>query len=122
MNIIPYVIVSNEDGTQRRQDAKALRLLCAFASLRAFFSVHSYRMLHFYRTLTLSKAFNALKVYLSFHLSRLLQKPVLWGYPVALSVEPTTSCNLRCPECPSGLRAFHRPTGMLDKEFFKKVL
>ena len=34
--------------------------------------------------------------------------------PTSLSIEPTTSCNLRCPECPSGLRAFTRPTGMLD--------
>jgi MoaA/NifB/PqqE/SkfB family radical SAM enzyme len=34
--------------------------------------------------------------------------------PASLSIEPTTSCNLRCPECPSGLRAFTRPTGMLD--------
>lgn len=33
--------------------------------------------------------------------------------PMSLSIEPTTSCNLRCPECPSGLRSFTRPTGML---------
>jgi len=33
--------------------------------------------------------------------------------PSSLSIEPTTSCNLRCPECPSGLRSFTRPTGML---------
>ena len=34
--------------------------------------------------------------------------------PSTLSIEPTTSCNLRCPECLSGLRAFQRPTGMLN--------
>lgn len=34
--------------------------------------------------------------------------------PTSLSIEPTTSCNLRCPECPSGLRSFTRPTGMLN--------
>jgi len=44
------------------------------------------------------------------------------GMPVAMSFEPTTSCNLRCPECPSGLRAFTRPTGMLDPDFFKSVI
>ncbi len=37
-------------------------------------------------------------------------------------MEPTTSCNLRCPECPSGLRAFSRPTGMLQPDFFEKVV
>jgi radical SAM protein with 4Fe4S-binding SPASM domain len=29
---------------------------------------------------------------------------------------------LRCPECPSGLRAFTRPTGMLQPELFRKVM
>lgn len=42
--------------------------------------------------------------------------------PISISIEPTTSCNLRCPECPSGLRQFTRPTGMLDPEFFKKII
>lgn len=42
--------------------------------------------------------------------------------PVSISVEPTTSCNLRCPECPSGLRSFTRPTGMLDQQFFKNTI
>jgi MoaA/NifB/PqqE/SkfB family radical SAM enzyme len=43
---------------------------------------------------------------------------------MALSVEPTTSCNLRCPEknAPSGLRAFTRPTGMLDKNLFQSIV
>lgn len=44
------------------------------------------------------------------------------GMPVSISVEPTTSCNLRCPECPSGLRQFSRPTGMLEEDFFKKLI
>ena len=34
--------------------------------------------------------------------------------PMSLSIEPTTSCNLRCPECPSGLRSFTRNTGHTD--------
>lgn len=40
------------------------------------------------------------------------------GLPIAVSFEPTTSCNLRCPQCPSGLRSFSRDTGMLDKNLF----
>lgn len=39
--------------------------------------------------------------------------------PAKLGFEPTTHCNLRCPECVSGLRAFTRPTGMLDTPAFK---
>jgi len=65
---------------------------------------------------------NAAKVLSSYYYSRFSGKPVLWGLPIALSFEPTTSCNLRCPECPSGLRSFTRPTGMLEADFFKKVI
>ncbi|MDE0979679.1 MAG: hypothetical protein OSA78_06775, partial [Flavobacteriales bacterium] len=42
--------------------------------------------------------------------------------PMSLSIEPTTSCNLRCPECPSGLRSFSRPTGMLEPEQLDRLL
>lgn len=49
-------------------------------------------------------------------------RQVLWGMPTTLSIEPTTSCNLRCPECPSGLRSFSRPTGMLQDQLFEKVI
>ena len=41
---------------------------------------------------------------------------------MTVSFEPTTACNLRCPECPSGLRAFSRPTGNLKQDFFRKSL
>lgn len=74
------------------------------------------------RYLTLGKVLNYVQLYLSFHLSRLLQKPILWGMPTTLSVEPTTSCNLRCPECPSGLRSFTRPTGMLQNDLYESVI
>jgi radical SAM protein with 4Fe4S-binding SPASM domain len=72
--------------------------------------------------LTLRKVWNGIKVLSSFYISRVFNKPVQWGYPVSISFEPTTSCNLRCPECPSGLRAFTRPTGMLQKDFFSKTI
>ena len=72
--------------------------------------------------LTLRKTWNAGKVLSSFYISKWTGKAVQWGYPVSISFEPTTSCNLRCPECPSGLRAFTRPTGMLENNFFKTTI
>lgn len=72
--------------------------------------------------LTAKKLWNGIKVFSSFQLNRLRKKPVQWGYPVSISFEPTTSCNLRCPECPSGLRQFTRPTGMLQKNFFRETI
>lgn len=72
--------------------------------------------------LTVRKAANFSKVISSYYLSRLTGKAQHNGMPVSISVEPTTSCNLRCPECPSGLRAFSRPTGMLQPEFYKRLI
>jgi len=72
--------------------------------------------------LTLRRTWNAGKVLSSFYFSKWTRKPVQWGYPVSLSFEPTTSCNLRCPECPSGLRSFTRPTGMLENNFFRNTI
>lgn len=72
--------------------------------------------------LTLRRIWNALLVYFSFQLTRISGKPIQWGLPLSISFEPTTSCNLRCPECPSGLRAFTRPTGMLHSDFFSKTI
>jgi hypothetical protein len=71
---------------------------------------------------TPTRAWNAMKVWSSYRLSRMIGKPVQWGYPISVSIEPTTSCNLRCPECPSGLRAFTRPTGMLKRTSFDAPL
>ncbi|NPA34931.1 MAG: radical SAM protein [Chlorobi bacterium] len=58
----------------------------------------------------------------SYHLSRLLKRNFIWGLPVAMSIEPTTYCNLRCPQCPSGLRSFTRPTGSISLETYINFL
>jgi radical SAM protein with 4Fe4S-binding SPASM domain len=75
----------------------------------------------FLTKLTLRRIGNFAKIYLSYHLSRISKKPIQWGVPMTISIEPTTACNLRCPECPSGLRAFTRDTGNLKTDFFRKV-
>jgi hypothetical protein len=71
---------------------------------------------------TFRRTWNAGIVWLSYQISKISGKPVQWGYPISISFEPTTSCNLRCPECPSGLREFTRPTGMLEKSFFEQTI
>ncbi len=78
--------------------------------------------LNFATKLTPTRVWNGFKVFSSFYLSRWQNKPIQWGSPISISIEPTTSCNLRCPECPSGLRAFTRPIGMLNEDFFKKTI
>src|SRR5215216_4296906 len=78
--------------------------------------------INLFSKLTPRRFWNASKVLMSYYMSKWTKKPVQWGYPVSISFEPTTSCNLRCPECPSGLREFTRPTGMLKKDFFKETI
>ena len=77
---------------------------------------------NFMSKFTFRRGWNAGKVLGSYYWSKWRQKPVQWGFPISISFEPTTSCNLRCPECPSGLRAFTRPTGMLDNVFFRQTI
>ncbi|HWY98356.1 MAG TPA: SPASM domain-containing protein [Bacteroidia bacterium] len=72
--------------------------------------------------LSSSKGWNAGKVMLSYQLSRLTGTAKHRGMPFSASIEPTTSCNLRCPECPSGKREFTRDTGMLKEDFFKDLI
>ena len=72
--------------------------------------------------ITLRRSVNAGKVLAGYYYSKWKKKPFQWGMPISISFEPTTSCNLRCPECPSGLRSFSRDTGMLEESFFQKTI
>lgn len=72
--------------------------------------------------LTFKRVWNLLLIVASYYLTRLTKKTIHWGNPFSISIEPTTSCNLRCPECPSGLRQFSRNTGMLTSELYKKIV
>lgn len=74
------------------------------------------------KKLTLRKLFNALNVWMSYHISKWQKTSSARGFPISMAIEPTTSCNLRCPECPSGLRQFTRPIGMLEPSFFKTTI
>lgn len=78
--------------------------------------------LNWLKKLTPKRLLNLLLITLSYYFSLWLKKPLVWGKPISVSIEPTTSCNLRCPECPSGLRSFTRPTGMLEVDLFKKTI
>jgi radical SAM protein with 4Fe4S-binding SPASM domain len=78
--------------------------------------------INFLSKLTFKRAINALGLVFGYIYSKITKTPVNGFLPVALAIEPTTSCNLRCPECPSGLRSFTRPTGMLETKLFENVI
>lgn len=78
--------------------------------------------LNFISKFSAVKTVNAVSVLSSFYFSKWTKQPVQWGMPLNVSIEPTTNCNLGCPECPSGLKSFTRPTGNLELEFYKKTV
>jgi len=80
------------------------------------------RNIEIIKGLTVSRVWNIFLLKSSFYISRVSKKPIHWGTPIAISIEPTTACNLKCPECPSGLRQFTRPTGNLKADINTKIL
>jgi len=74
------------------------------------------------RKITLKKFWNLFLLHFSYRYSKIFKSKLAWGKPFSLSIEPTTACNLACPECPSGLKQFSRPTGRLKIEEHKKML
>jgi len=84
--------------------------------------VHLSNSIQLLKKLSLRKLLNASKVIVSYHVSKRTHTTQTIGLPISIAIEPTTSCNLRCPECPSGLRQFTRPIGMLEPSFFKSTI
>jgi radical SAM protein with 4Fe4S-binding SPASM domain len=76
----------------------------------------------FVSKLSIPRVWNFFLLWLSYHLSKNTKRAFVWGLPFSSSIEPTTSCNLRCPQCPSGLRSFSRPTGMLQGDLYKTYI
>ena len=74
------------------------------------------------RTLNLRRISNLLLVESGFLLSRIFRKVIVIGKPWAASIEPTTSCNLRCTECPTGMQTLSRPKGNMSLDVFRKIL
>lgn len=74
------------------------------------------------KMLTFRKVWNGFILYMSFWISRIFKRSIVWGRPLSLSIEPTTACNLGCPECPSGLKQFTRPTGNMKANLNQKII
>ncbi len=66
----------------------------------------------------LKKLFNVILCKMSYKFKRIK----VWGYPYTLLIEPTNCCNLKCPLCPTGEGALHRPQGYMSFKMFKKII
>jgi len=85
-------------------------------------AIYTKDIFNFVRKQTPRRLWNAGKLLSSYYATKWTGKAIQWGLPMTISIEPTTACNLRCPECPSGLRAFSRPTGNLKQDFFRRTI
>ncbi len=70
----------------------------------------------------LPRILNLIQILLSLSISRIIRRPVVWGIPPLLMIEPTNLCNLKCPMCPSGNGTMTRPRGKLDIRWYLKLL
>ncbi len=78
--------------------------------------------INLFKFITIKRLINFLSIIISFLFSKLLRKPIVWGLPVTFSIEPTNRCNLKCPECPSGLGILTRELGLLSLENFRMII
>ncbi len=103
-------------------EKKGLNLIQNLSNLNEPVNRNFHDGLNFVGKLTPLRIWNAIQLTGSYLISKLTKTPFHAGMPTSISLEPTTSCNLRCPECPSGLRSFTRPTGMLQNETYQKII
>lgn len=85
-------------------------------------SLHFHDSLNYARKLTALRVLNASQNLISYLKSKYTKASHHPALPISIAIEPTTACNLRCPECPSGLRSFTRPTGTLNVALFQKII
>jgi radical SAM protein with 4Fe4S-binding SPASM domain len=73
-------------------------------------------------SLTIRKVYNISLVRLSYFLSVILKRDLVWGKPFFISVEPAMVCNLSCPQCPTGRGDVKRGKPYLDMETFRTLV
>ena len=77
---------------------------------------------HLIKSLTFRRIVNLVKTGSSFLFSALLNRPVIWGTPAVLTIEPTNTCNLRCPLCTTGSGEMTRDNGQMSLDTFQNIL
>ncbi len=76
----------------------------------------------FLKKLTSRKIVNYIKLTVSFYISYILKKPIHWGMPLGISIEPTNNCNLFCKECVTGMQKLTRKKGNIEIKIYKKAI
>ncbi|MBI5541977.1 MAG: radical SAM protein [Bacteroidia bacterium] len=69
-----------------------------------------------------TRFWNLHKLIFSYWISLITRKTKIWANPFAVSIEPTTNCNLNCAECPTGNNLLTRPLGKINTEIFHLII
>ncbi|NUO84036.1 SPASM domain-containing protein [candidate division KSB1 bacterium] len=74
------------------------------------------------KALTFRRIWNVLQMLAALLLSILTKRPIVWGVPPVLTIEPTNICNLRCPLCVTGNGTMERSYGRMDFDTFTRLI
>lgn len=74
------------------------------------------------RSLNLRRIVNITKTSASFFISAITEKPIVWGMPPVLTIEPTNVCNLHCPLCTTGAGEMLRPKGRMNIDTYRSLI
>lgn len=92
--------------------------------IKMLFRLHSFihlpklcKMMHWFL-----RVYNVGLFLLSYILSLLIKKPVVWNYPVVMSIEPVSFCNLRCRQCPLGMQQFSRGEHSISFDVYCRII
>jgi radical SAM protein with 4Fe4S-binding SPASM domain len=77
---------------------------------------------HVIKAISFKRITNALKVLTSLGLSSITKESYSWGVPFIVTVEPTVLCNLRCPQCITGMGKVDRKQSTLNLDLFKNII
>ncbi|MBK6910848.1 MAG: hypothetical protein IPH10_07955 [bacterium] len=55
-------------------------------------------------------------------LSHVVKRPLVWGWPISIMIEPISRRNLQCPLCPIGARELTRDLGTMNLENYRRIL
>ena len=75
-----------------------------------------------FKAANLSRITNCVKVLTSLILSKIIKKNIFWGIPFIMTIEPASVCNLKCPQCLTGLKKIKRKQSLMNAGLFKQII
>jgi len=68
------------------------------------------------------RVINLLSIASGYLFSRITGRVIHWGFPAAVSIETNNTCNLHCPECPTGTNRLARERGSMDLRLYRSIV